>query len=263
MISEHEHKSWVENSKLQNISIRMLILCDSEPAGYVSLHLCVDSEYAEMSIHVDASFQGKGVGQEAANKVIQIGQWRWPALIEIIAVIHHANIASLKFFRSMGFTPQKGLSDGSDFGRYVYPLKANKAINIVDINRSDHRDQLYALFHAREHRISALNSISRGSHHDFVMNHPYRFWFIFYDEGSVAGSIYLSNNNSIGLNLREPLLDKFLKIIIGVIAPLPESPSVTPPYYYLNIPSSDASKLEWCKSKPFLDCIQKSFRLNL
>ena len=78
------------------------------------------------------------------------------------------------------------------------------------------------------------------------------------------GTFYIQEDNSIGINLSEPTLKLvkqimyFIKSNFAINKPIP---SKVPPYFYINIPESNATLIDILKR---IGCspLQFSFKLN-
>ena len=108
-------------------------------------------------------------------------------------------------------------------------------------------DILYGLLKFRKFSISHSILPDYEQHKNFVLNHPYRGWFIIKDNSDVIGSVYLHYDNSIGLNCNQSLNKKEVQFVILQITnefrPLKGVPSVRNPNYFLKV-ASDNLKLQ-------------------
>ena len=62
-------------------------------------------------------------------------------------------------------------------------------------------ETLYELLQARESGISHVSMPTRGNHRKFVLNHPYRFWYLIERAGVALGSLYFHFDNSVGISM--------------------------------------------------------------
>ncbi len=122
-----------------------------------------------------------------------------------------------------------------------------KKINFEKISGSDRQKKiLFNLLKQRKYKISHSEVPDINLHIKFVENHPYRAWFIVFDEQNEIGTFYIKFDNSIGINLEvqtKENIESVLKFIQSNFSPLKEVASVIPPYFYLNI-SSDNYQLQ-------------------
>ena len=74
-----------------------------------------------------------------------------------------------------------------------------------------------------------------NQHAEFVSNHPYQKWWIVRKENELIGSVYITTENAVGINLTCDNTDFCKEIISWVISentPLPPIPSVRPSFSY-------------------------------
>lgn len=122
---------------------------------------------------------------------------------------------------------------------------------------------LYNLLKKRKYNISHASLPSFREHSEFVVNHPYREWFILYDANEPVGSFYIKNDNSIGINMLEQnpvYINMTIDFIKQNFKPNSVIASVVPPYFYFNVSISNVGLrkiLENSKLKP----IQTSYRI--
>ena len=101
---------------------------------------------------------------------------------------------------------------------------------------------LYSLLKKRKHTISHREIPDFERHKEFVHKHPYKYWFIFGENEEILGSFYIKNDNSIGMNLNKCSVENVKAIISYIkenIEPSAHEASLIPPYFYLNIPSTN------------------------
>jgi hypothetical protein len=118
------------------------------------------------------------------------------------------------------------------------------------IGNKNQVNTLFQLLKNREHNISNVSMPTFNSHNKFVKNHPYRAWYLIKLNSLYIGSIYVMENNCIGIFL----LDNFsiFPEVIGLISkkhkPLKEIQSVRPPNFYINIaPKNKSIKFQLTK----------------
>jgi hypothetical protein len=96
---------------------------------------------------------------------------------------------------------------------------------------------LYEILIKRTHNISNTAHPLLEEHIKFVKNHPYRVWYLIKANSNYIGSVYLMENNCVGINLIVDF-DPFPNIVKKIIKkhkPLKEIKSVRPPYFYINV----------------------------
>ena len=97
---------------------------------------------------------------------------------------------------------------------------------------------LYELLKVRNFSISHEKLPSFEEHEKFVKSHPYRQWWLVQENSKLIGSVYLTNDNAIGINLIEEdqrIYYGILEKIIHENTPLPQIPSVRPKFFYVNV----------------------------
>tara|TARA_Y100000992_G_scaffold301685_1_gene273234 strand:- start:1024 stop:1470 length:447 start_codon:yes stop_codon:yes gene_type:complete len=113
-------------------------------------------------------------------------------------------------------------------------------------------DTLYELLKQRSDNISHAIIPSFEEHQSFVEDHPYRAWYILSRKDSPIGSVYLTNENSIGINIKDSFDAHELEIILEFIqlnySPLPQIKSIRRKDFHVNV-SPDNHNL--------LDCLQR------
>ena len=101
---------------------------------------------------------------------------------------------------------------------------------------------LFDLLSKRQYSISHGIMPDLVDHKSFVLNHPYREWFLVKNDQACIGSFYLTYENHISVSLLPNSYDKFsdiLKWIVMTFPVLPEIKSVRPPSYQMNVPEGD------------------------
>lgn len=103
-------------------------------------------------------------------------------------------------------------------------------------------DELFSLLCERVHRISH-EDLDYNEHRGFVYSHPYRGWFLVQFEGKYIGSLYITKENTIGINVTEryvPLVVKpIVEFVVNSYKPLAAIPSVRNRRFAINVPSAN------------------------
>ena len=113
----------------------------------------------------------------------------------------------------------------------------NNAQNIV----------LYQLLKKRKYNISHNSIPNKKGHNNFVINHPYKAWYLIKENSEYIGSVYISKNNCIGISLliyKPPFLLQTLNFVFKNHKPLRAIKSVRPPNFYINI-SPENKKMKY------------------
>ena len=103
---------------------------------------------------------------------------------------------------------------------------------------------LYDLLQKREHSISHKAVPSFEDHAAFVNTNPYRAWYLVRGSDEAVGTFYVSNENTVGINIvrssDEKIIDKLCSYIVEEYAPLPEIKSVRGPEFAINVAPDNA-----------------------
>lgn len=110
---------------------------------------------------------------------------------------------------------------------------------------------LYELLAHRGRGISHNTMPSFQDHEAFVLNHPYREWLLVRFDGKTIGSVYIQNDNSVGININDTYVTSCFKYIIDYIKknynPLPPIKSVRASNFIINIAPSASTLIELLK----------------
>lgn len=118
-------------------------------------------------------------------------------------------------------------------------------LDLIAFNKDDnvHKKYLFELLKNKSHEISHSKMPTYDEHLEFVINYPYRFWYIIKKSNSFIGSVYLTYENTIGLNLNSPNKKDYIatiKLITNIHKPLPPKKSVRSKYFQINAnPNND------------------------
>ena len=85
----------------------------------------------------------------------------------------------------------------------------------VENNKINHIRLLYILLSKRKYNISHKKLPSYREHKKFVINSPYRVWYLIKNVNRFIGSTYISKENNIGINAFDINNDDYVKIIFG------------------------------------------------
>lgn len=148
--------------------------------------------------------------------------------------------------------------EDSKFARFTakFPTQKWNAKNLtpgskIILNQVTGTDEqiksLYRLLEKRTFSISHDEMPDFHTHEEFVKNHPYRNWWLVKRDGNDIGSVYLSLDNALGINLLTIDAEIFCQIIQQVktdYEPLPAKPSVRPGFFHVNVaPENSVLKL--------------------
>jgi hypothetical protein len=98
---------------------------------------------------------------------------------------------------------------------------------------------LYDLLSKRNHRISHLRMPSYAEHCDFIKNHPYRAWFLLKHFEGYIGSFYITDQNTIGINVLDEFMSEAIPLILAKVkysfSPLPPIKSIRGEFFSVNV----------------------------
>ena len=102
---------------------------------------------------------------------------------------------------------------------------------------------LYDLLCKRNNFISHRSMPLFEDHETFVKSEPYRIWYLVYSDKEAIGSFYISNQNSIGINIENhqkiELIDKIIKYIEETYLPMPLIKSIRTDKFHINVPPTN------------------------
>ena len=122
-------------------------------------------------------------------------------------------------------------------------------------------DELFFLLKNRKHSISHTNMPSKKEHSRFVSAHPYRVWYLVYNNKSLIGSVYLHTDNSVGINFieyHESEIFSVIKYIKNTHQPLPSINSERRDNFFINVASENKHLIKILKKLEKSE-IQRSF----
>ena len=264
IITIEEHSNWFEEVRKNKRKHIFIGLDDkNNKIGVCRFDIDDNMRAAEVSLNLNPCFRGKGLSRDLLE--ISLLKFRSSFKKEIIANVKPSNIPSLKVFEKCNFYFMKNNKDTLLFTNKVPILTDHvSGINLEKVVGSSRQtESLFEVLKNRTHSISHDKMPLFREHQAFVVNHPYRVWFIISLKSKCVGGLYIQNDNSIGLNLENPDEHKInfcLKFVKSHYYPYPEKKSLVPPYFYLNIPSSDTNLIAMFEKLNLIP-IQTSFKL--
>ena len=131
------------------------------------------------------------------------------------------------------------------------------------IGTKDQTRYLYEELLARSHGISHKKTPSFDDHVCFVKKNPYRAWFILSKNDKRIGSIYIQDDNSVGLHIsiNEITFYDIYLLLIQKIEPLPKIKSKRAVKYFFNVAPGNVKMQEWLKNSGAY-CTQMSFVID-
>ena len=137
-------------------------------------------------------------------------------------------------------------------------------ISLIQITSSNsHISETYRLLKLRTSTISHKHQPTLKEHKKFLMNHPYRLWFLVKESEKYIGTVYLKHDNSIGLNITDNfryLTKEVLQKVVDSFEPLPPSKSMRNGNFIVNVAVDDISLANTIKEFGGLE-IQRTFLL--
>jgi hypothetical protein len=132
-------------------------------------------------------------------------------------------------------------------------INNNKSLFLEEFDKTNktHVDDLFFLIKNKSHNISNVFKPSRDQHEDFCENHPYRFWYLLYSNEKLQGSIYITFENALGINLIDPANKDnhdVIKYLLNNIEPMPAIPSVVQGKFYSNVSPNNTELIKLLKS---------------
>ena len=121
------------------------------------------------------------------------------------------------------------------------------------------KEQIKTLFNLLNKRIHTISCKATDyiEHEKFVNTHPYRCWFLIKFKSSYVGNFYLSNENTVGINVSDECAQEAILPIVEFVRktyqPLPPIPSVRGEKFAINVPPTytvltETLEKNWCKS---------------
>lgn len=104
---------------------------------------------------------------------------------------------------------------------------------------------LFGLLKQREHVISHTELPTYEQHKKFVELNNYRAWYIVFFNNIAIGSFYISNENTVGINIShdgiEISLQRIIDYVLNNYQPLPEIKSVRGSKFVINVAPTNVS----------------------
>ena len=125
---------------------------------------------------------------------------------------------------------------------------------------------LYTLLLKRTHCISHKKKPTYSEHQQFVEKHPYRYWFLARFHSEYIGTIYVKDDNSIGVNLENnppsEQVNNFINLILQDIQPLPPITSIRGSGFYINV-APDNQALSQALTKRGCSIVQITYKVPI
>ena len=201
-VESSEHDRWYKRALSGVDTFIFIAEQGEEQLGVCRFDISESDKSAEVSINLNPLHRGKGLSRDILERSIL--QFLSEHPIQLTAKVKKSNNASLRIFHQSGF-----LNDCTDRSYVNLKLPIN-SLKFEPVNEN-HSFILYYLLKQREYKISHATLPTFEDHESFVLNHPYRYWYLVSREKPI-GTLYIQNDNSVGLNL-QPICASELKEI--------------------------------------------------
>jgi hypothetical protein len=118
-------------------------------------------------------------------------------------------------------------------------IKKVEELTLVRIKRNDaHTKVLYELLKSRKFNISNQKIPKYSEHKLFVLNNPYRAWYLIKVNNFFVGTLYLLKNNCVGIYVKDQnkfVIKKTIEWLLKNKKPLPEIKSVRSSEFHINV----------------------------
>lgn len=112
-------------------------------------------------------------------------------------------------------------------------------VTLVRIRKTrEHAEILYELLKKRTHSISHQALPNFSEHLNYVLNHPYRAWYLVALSEKYVGAIYILKSNCIGVSVvteEETCIPSAIALILKKFKPLPAIKSVRAAEFEVNV----------------------------
>lgn len=109
-------------------------------------------------------------------------------------------------------------------------------------------EELFRLLNGRTHRISHKNDVSYDKHKEFVSTNPYRGWYLVKTGGVAFGSVYITTENTVGINIGDSADNTTVGTILNFVKhnfePLEAIPSVRIAAFAINVAPANEQLIE-------------------
>ena len=253
------HERWFLDNLNDGKSTILIGIFNEQPIGVCRFLVNEDGEYADVSINMNPNFRGKGLGKALLRQ--SIDAFSKSSSQALFARIKNSNRVSMRIFESCNFT--RVLSN-SVFSVFQFEASSGAFVFEKITDKDSQVDALFSLLEKRAHLISHVTMPSFSQHKNFVLSEPYKAWFIVRMNRENVGTLYIKNDNSVGINLICYSLDIVCACINYVFEnffPNSARPSSVPADFVFNVASSNAAFQQHLKMLGFEE-IQTTFRLR-
>ena len=122
-------------------------------------------------------------------------------------------------------------------------LDMDDHLSLVKVKKINaHIEILYDLILKRQMNISHQSKPTYDDHQQFVLNNPYRIWFLVKFHEEYIGSVYILKNNCIGINVnqnRNQVIPWIINTLLRKYKPLKALKSVRAANFDINVAPDD------------------------
>ena len=258
-ITRDTHERWFSDNLTDDKSTTLIGICDEQRIGVCRFLVNEDGGYADVSINLNPIFRGKGLAKVLLRQAIKV--FTNTSAQTLFARIKNSNHVSMRIFESCDFTK---VFANSVFN--VFQFKASTgAFAFEKITNTDSQvDVLFSLLEQRVNFISHVTMPSFAQHKNFVLSEPYKTWVLVRMNCDYVGTLYIKDDNTVGLNLLSYSLDivcACINYIFENFVPNIAEPSFVPDDFVVNIASSNTAFQQQLKMLGYEE-IQTTFRLK-
>ena len=134
----------------------------------------------------------------------------------------------------------------------------------INENNEKHIKDLYQLLNKKKFNISHEKLPTFLEHKIFIKNNPYRIWYLVQKFDKIIGSIYITNDNKIGINIPDSnVIDYYesIKLILKKHKPLKGIKSVRSKNFCINTNPQNNNLIEAMK-KLDMEHIENTYRFK-
>ena len=253
-VALRDHLAWLRNVLVSPKEMLLLGAIDDEKIGMCRFSINSSGTQAEVSINLAPHHRGRNFASKLLQSSITTFLRKIP--IDLTARIKPHNAASLKVFEKSQFLLEPRNSIKSHYSLVRLNSQNNVNLDYTTLSSCDlsiervtglkHQvETLYTLLNLRPHTISHDVMPTFESHSDFVSAHPYRLWLLIKSGSSYIGSIYVTYQNTIAVNLnasgdRARFTSNLIDFLKDSLVPLPACKSTRPRQFCINVPETDA-----------------------
>ena len=258
-ISFDVHKKWFDDTLVDKKVVMLIGVCNEERMGVCRFSTSDDWDYADVSININPAYRGKGLGTIFLGQAITV--YLQTHTQKLFARIKNSNQASIRIFEKCDF---RMVLSNSLFSTFQHRALCD-AFSFEKIIKNDNQIAiLYTLLKQRVHGISHKILPSFHQHRNFVLSDPYKEWFLVRINQECVGSVYIKDDNTVGINLVTYSLEivcACLNYINENFFPGKAKASFVPSQFVVNVASSNTTFQKNMKMLGY-DEIQTTFRLN-